>query len=72
MTLYYLCYDFIHDTLFGVGSLDNFTFTLMGQSLDMSSYLSHTLSIVFIGLLFVFIVKFIIWLFKWFGGLFKW
>ena len=68
--MYTLIYQFIHDYLFNDSNLENYTQTIMGVNTDMSVWLSHSLTIISMILIFVFLVIFIKWIFKLVSGLF--
>lgn len=68
--MYHIIYDFIYTYLFSGGELDNYSTQLLGVTTTMSEWCSHTLSIIAVVLIYVFLVIFLKWLFKLVGGLF--
>lgn len=70
--MYDLFYDFYYGNLLDTSYLNDFTLTLMNNSINLRVYLSHTLTIISIALCLVALWCFAKWLIKMFGGLFKW
>lgn len=68
--MYTLIYQFIHDYLFDDLGLQGYSQQIMGVNTDMSVWLSHSLTIISMVLIFVFLVIFIKWIFKLVSGLF--
>lgn len=68
--MYQIIYDFIYTYLFATSDLDNYSDTILGVSTNMAEWLSHSLTIISIVLIFVFLIIFIKWLFKLVSGLF--
>lgn len=70
--LYDICYDWFYNTLLAGNSLTSFSSTILGQSIDLKTWLAHTGSITIMVLISIFLIMATIWLFKFIGGLFKW
>lgn len=68
--MYQLIYDFLREHLFNGLALDNMTSSVLGQSMSLNEWLCHSLTIVSLVLIFVFIIIFVKWLFKVISGLF--
>lgn len=68
--MYTLIYQFIHDYLFNDVALESYSKTILGVNTDLSVWLSHSLTIISMVLIFTFLVIFIKWIFKLVSGLF--
>ena len=68
--MYDIIYQYIYTYLFSGGGLDNYSTELLGVTTTMSEWCSHTLSIIAIVLIYIFLVIFLKWLFKLVSGLF--
>lgn len=68
--MYTLIYQFIHDYLFNDSNLASYSKTILGVNTDMTVWLSHSLTIISMVLIFTFLVIFIKWIFKLVSGLF--
>lgn len=67
--MYQLIYQFILEHLFN-GSLSSYSTEIFGVSTNMNIWLSHSLTIISMILIFVFLVIFMKWLFRLASGLF--
>lgn len=70
--LYDIIYDWFYNSLLAGNSLTSFSSNVLGQTIDLKTWLCHTGSIIIIVLLAYFLIMATIWLFKFIGGLFKW
>lgn len=68
--MYTLIYDYIYGYLFNDIALRSYESAILGVNTNMAQWLSHSLTIVSMILLFVFAIYFIKWLFKLVSGLF--
>lgn len=67
--MYDIIYDFIHDNLLTSLDLSTYSMSVMGVNTSFDVWLSHTLSIISIVLLFIVAVLFTKWIFKLASGL---
>ena len=67
--MYTIIYQYLLDNLFNDTNLASYNQTILGVNTNMAQWLSHTLTIVSMVLIFVFMVIFIKWLFKLVSGL---
>lgn len=72
MNLYQICYDWFYNTLLSGNDLTSFSASVLGQTIDLKTWLCHTGSIIIMVLLTIFLINATILLFKFIGGLFKW
>lgn len=68
--MYTLIYQYIYDYLFNDTNLQSFNAEILGQNTNMAQWLSHSLTIVSMILLFVFGILILKWVFRLVGGLF--
>ena len=69
-SIYTLIYGYIYDYLFNDSGLRSYHSTILSIDTNMAQWLSHSLTIVAMVLIFVFLVIFIKWVFKLVSGLF--
>lgn len=69
-SIYTLIYGYIYQYLFNDSNLQAYSQSVLGVNTNMAEWLSHSLTIVSMILIFVFLVIFIKWLFKLVSGLF--
>lgn len=70
--LYDIIYDWFYNSLLAGNNLTNFSSSILGQSIDLKTWLCHSATIIILALLVIFLINATIWLFKFVGGLFKW
>lgn len=68
--MYDIFYDFISTYLFNSTDLSSASTQVLGMSMSMNEWLSHTTTIVCIGLIVMFLVLLVRWLFRLVSGLF--
>lgn len=69
-SIYTLIYGYIYQYLFNDSNLQAYEDTILGVNTNMAQWLSHSLTIIAMVLIFVFLVIFIKWIFKLVSGLF--
>lgn len=69
-SIYTLIYGYIYQYLFNDSNLQSYEDTILGVNTNMAQWLSHSLTIIAMVLIFVFLVIFIKWIFKLVSGLF--
>ena len=67
--MYTLIYDYIYNYLFNDLTLQSYEKTILGVNTNLAEWLSHSLAIISIILIFIFLVILIKWLFKLISGL---
>lgn len=70
--MYDIIYSWVYDNFLNTQALNDFTFEMFNNTINMRVYLSHTITIVFMVLALVLLILFARWLIKLFAGLFKW
>lgn len=70
--MYDLLYDFFYTKLLNTAALNDFTLSVLNNTINLREYLSHTLSIIGIILVVVAFFLFARWLIRTFMGFFKW
>lgn len=69
-SIYTLIYGYIYQYLFNDSNLQAYEDNILGVNTNMAQWLSHSLTIIAMVLIFVFLVIFIKWIFKLVSGLF--
>lgn len=69
--LYETIYDFFYDNVFGSTYITSYESTIMGVSTDFASWLSHTCTIILLGLGVLWLILVVRWIFRVFAGLIK-
>lgn len=69
-SIYSLIYGYIYQYLFNDSDLQAYSQSVLGVDTNMAQWLSHTLTITSMILIFVFLIIFIKWIFKLVSGLF--
>ena len=71
MLIYDIIYDFLIDNVFASTTLDNYELSIMGVTTNMNQWLAHTVSIVAIILMVVWLVIVLKWIFRVFSSVFR-
>ena len=71
MFIYDIIYDFLIDNVFASTTLDNYELSIMGVTTNMNQWLAHTVSIVAIILMVVWLVIVLKWIFRVFSSVFR-
>lgn len=70
--MYDLFYDWVYNSFLNTQELNDFTFEVLNNTINLRTYLAHTITIFFMILCLVVFLLFARWLIKIFAGLFKW